>query len=258
MRTNRLIKFVLLFAIFLTFWQVFISAKNFLQVEGRASIEAFIPSPITVIESLYEYRSILFNELGFTLLRAGLGLILGVSFAVVACAIFFLRPGVRSFAMPLSMAVNSFPIIGFSPLLVLAFGQGSWTSIIFISALISYFPVLVSLDKALSINSKDYLELGKVWKVNNVKVFTHIQLPLVMPYVLNSLKLAIPASIVGVTLGEWLGADHGIGKLVILSLYQLNPGLLYSSLLLLLISSIFFVWLSAWVEKRYFPWLTNS
>jgi len=258
MNYSKSIKVILLLVVFILFWQSFISAKNALLVEGQASIEVFIPSPLTVVVSLYNNWEILITELGFTLSRAALGLAVGVSFAVLVSAVIFLIPELRSYALPISMAINSFPLIGFSPLIILAFGQGSWVGIVFISALISYFPILVSLDKALSMNSKEYLELGKIWGASDIKIFIHIQLPVVVPYVLNSLRLAIPASIVGTTLGEWLGANHGVGKLVIIALYQLNPGLLYSSLFLLLISSLFFVWVSSWVEKRYFPWVVNN
>lgn len=258
MKKSNFFKTITTITVFILCWQLFIFINNQNLSVDSTSIEAFIPSPTTVYKTIITNWRVLFTELGYTLFRSIIGLIFASILAVLANIIFFLKPRIKSFLMPISLAINSFPIIGFSPLIILTFGQGSWLGIIFISTLISYFPILISLDKALSINSKEFYELGKIWKASNLKIFTKIQLPLVMPYVVGSLKMAIPASIVGATLGEWLGTNHGIGRLVVISLYQLNPGLLYSSLLFLLVSSLFITWLSIIVEKNAFPWLENN
>jgi len=258
MKKSDFFKTTIIIIIFILCWQLFIIVNNQHISVGSTSIEAFIPSPYTVFKTIFNSWRVLFTELGYTLFRSIIGLIIGTVLAIFANAIFFLKPSIKPFAMPISLAINSFPIIGFSPLIILTFGQGSWLGIVFISALISYFPILISLDKALSLNSKEFYELGKIWKASNLKIFTNIQLPLVMPYVFGSLKMAIPASIVGATLGEWLGTNHGIGRLVVVSLYQLNPGLLYSSLLFLLVSSLFITWFSTIIEKKAFPWLENN
>lgn len=258
MKKSNFFKTTMTIVFFVLCWQLFIIISNQHISAESTSIEAFIPSPYTVFKTISTNWHILLTELGYTLFRAMFGLIIGIVLAVLANAIFFIKPGIKSFAMPISLAINSFPVIGFSPLIILTFGQGSWLGIVFISAMICYFPILTSLDKALSLNAKEFGELGKIWKASKLKIFINIQLPLVMPYVVGSLKMAIPASIVGATLGEWLGTNHGIGRLVVVSLYQLNPGLLYSSLLFLLISSLFITWLSTIIEKKAFPWLENN
>lgn len=257
MRKNNFTINMVIVVLVILLWEVFILIENHFLKPGVTSIEAFLPSPITVFKTMFSMSSILFSELAYTLSRAMFGLLIGVLFAVFANALFFIKPITRKYFLPISMAINSFPIMGFSPLIILVFGQGSWLGIVFISALISYFPVLISLERALALSSNEFYELGKVWKASRFKIFTYIQLPLVIPFVIGSLKLAIPASIIGATLGEWLGSNHGIGRLIVIALYQLNPGMLYAALLLLLISSILITWLSEYIERKLFPWINK-
>ena len=62
----------------------------------------------------------------------------------------------------------------------------------------------------------------------------------------------------GAVIGEWLGANSGIGRLMIASFYQLKPGLLYGSLLLVAIVSCSFIFILNLLEKKYFFFWGNK
>jgi ABC-type nitrate/sulfonate/bicarbonate transport system permease component len=241
--------------LFLFVWQIVFFVKVQTLSPGETSVEAFIPTPTTVALTFVDKHKLIISEFFHTFAKAFLGLVIGIVASVLINMLFWFRPRARNLFFPIFLAINSFPIIGFSPLIIMTFGQGSWLSIVFISALICYFPVLISLENALFSISRDFQELGQIWGVSPKRIYYKIQLPLLLPYLFGSLRLAVPASIVGATLGEWLGSNHGIGRLVVIALYQLDPGLLYACLLLVLVFSLLVIYLVSVIEKLFFPWM---
>jgi ABC-type nitrate/sulfonate/bicarbonate transport system permease component len=244
---------LLVFLGLIAFWQF---GESYLSSQmlgsGRASLEAFIPTPQTIVKTFVLEGGLIFSELSVTCLRASAGLIIGILFALLIVFLIYYFPFFRSVVIPISFAVNSFPIIGFSPIIILLFGQGSAWAIIFVSALISYFPTLVSLEAASrDIKSQTVMELMRVLNATRFQIIKKIILPNSVPYFFVSLKLAIPASIMGAVIGEWLGANNGIGRLMILSFYQMKPGLLYASLLSVVVVSCLIIALLSLLEKKY-------
>lgn len=252
---KKIILSILIFSILLVVWQVAEDRVNIQRLENnQTALGAFIPTPSTIVKSFNNDWQNIFRELGYTLRKAGLGFIIGVLFAVLMAIIFLFSPFIRNLIFPLAFAINSFPIVGFAPAIVLIFGQGSFFSIVFISALICYFPTLISMDTAFHEADKNLLELMKVFNANKWQTLFKVRLPLAMPYLFLSMKLAIPAAIIGATIGEWLGAKNGIGQLITIALYQLKPGLLYASLISITIVSCLSIIILSITQHFLFPW----
>jgi ABC-type nitrate/sulfonate/bicarbonate transport system permease component len=252
----RNIFFSILFIFLLLFsWQILQSRIDKERIaNNETSLEAFIPTPLTIAKTFLSDGKNILKELSHTLKKAFLGLLLGVSVAILMASIFLFFPAVRNLTLPLTFAINSFPIIGFAPAIVLIFGQGSLQSIVFISALICYFPTLISIDTAFKETDKNLLEIMEVLGASKLQTLKIIHIPLAIPYLFLSLKLAIPASIIGATIGEWLGAREGIGQLITIALYRLNPGILYSSLISIALSSALIIAFLSILEYFLFPW----
>lgn len=204
---------ILVFFILLTIWQVFEDRFNAQQIANHeTAFEAFIPTPLTIIKTFNNNWNNILRELSYTLRNAFFGFAIGVIFAIIFAVTFLCLPFIRNLIFPLSFAINSFPIVGFAPAIILIFGQGSYWSIIFISALICYFPTLISMDTAFHETDKDLIELMHVLNASKLQTLFKIRLPIAMPYLFLSMKLAIPASIIGATIGEWLGSDMVLGS----------------------------------------------
>jgi ABC-type nitrate/sulfonate/bicarbonate transport system permease component len=259
MKTKYVLSLILIFVVFALTWQFFEYLINIGRLKsGLTSLEAFLPTPITVFKTILDNFGLLTTELGYTLFRGIFGLIVGtiLSFIMIVLIIFF--PKSRNIFMPITVSLNSFPMIGFAPIIILIFGQGSALGIIFISAIISYFPTFVILDKATREVNEEFVNLAKIWGASKWSVFTKIQLPYILPYLFTSFKLALPASIIGATLGEWLGTRNGIGQLITISLYQLKPGMVYASLLMVVASVGILIAIINFIEKIIIPWKVEN
>jgi len=252
---KKVVLTLLTFFILLFIWQIAEDRVNVKRLENdQTALEAFIPTPLTILKTFANDWQNIVKELSYTLEKAGLGFAFGVIFAVLAACIFIFLPFIRNLIFPLAFAINSFPIVGFAPAIVLIFGQGSYVSIVFISALICYFPTLISLDTAFRETDRDLLELMEVLNASKWQTLFKVRLPLAIPYLFLSMKLAIPASVIGATIGEWLGSRNGIGQLITIALYQLKPGLLYASLISITIVSTLSILILSIIEKVLFPW----
>jgi len=257
---NRKIVSIIVVLFVLVFcWQIFENRANVSRMEGgQTGIEAFIPTPLTILYTFQNQGDIIFVNILYTIERALVGFIIGTSFGVAMAIMFLFFPSVRSIAFPFAFTVNSFPIVGFAPMIILAFGQGSGISIIFISALICYFPVLINMDSALQNTNRDLLDVTRVLNATLLQELFKLRLPLALPQLFLSMKLALPASIIGATIGEWLGTRNGIGQLITIALYQLKPGLLYASLIAVALVSVMFIALLALIESRLLMWNSDK
>ena len=240
----------------LVVWQTVEDHTNELRyVEGKTSLEFFIPTPLTIIQAGFENHKQIIRAMGQTLVKALVGFTIGMAFAIMMAVLYSLIPVLRTATFPIAFALQSFPVVGIAPVVVLAFGQDSFMSIVVISALLTYFPILLSFDDAFKNIDKEYMELSFIYNANKWQTLRYVKFPLATSSFLTALKLATPGSIVGATIGEWMGSSSGIGRMITLALYQLKPGILYSCLIVLAIVSASTILLIKLIECFCFSWI---
>lgn len=249
---NKNVGLIVFLVLFLSLWQIGEEWYSSKMVSlGRTSMEVFIPTPKTIFKTIIFDANIIFPELFTTLCRALIGFSFGSILAIFFVFLIYFSSLLKSIIMPIAFAINSFPVIGFSPLIIMIFGQGSPMSIIFVATLIAYFPSLVSLEAASrEIRSQSIMDLMKVLNASRFQILQKIIIPNSISYFFISAKLSLPASIMGAVIGEWFGANSGIGRLMITSFYQLKPGLLYGSLFVVVFVSCTFVLILRLLEKK--------
>src|ERR1700750_2591954 len=236
-------------------WQVIEQHLNAGRVDrGLASLDVVVPRPNQIVASFYENLALIQTAMAATLLKAGLGSAIGATVAVSIAISYCLPPSLRTATMPLAYAFNSFPVFGLVPAIILAFGPDNAMSIAVIAALLSYFPILLTLDHALTNAPTEFRELAELSNCGRLRELWHIRLPIGLPALFIGLRLAVPGTIVGATVGELLGSRDGIGNLVSTSLYQLNPARMYAAFLeVAAVCSLFVVGLTL-LEKAVVPW----
>jgi ABC-type nitrate/sulfonate/bicarbonate transport system permease component len=244
------------------FWVAFLGGWEIIQrlittqrlAQGQTGLDAFFPTPSTIMFTFVQDWQYISTALLVTVGRGLIGCGIGALLALSVAALLDYIPRLRGFIMPTMFAVNAFPIIGFAPLIILMFGQGSILSIIFVATLISYFPILITLDHAIRHTSRDLLASLEVAGATRRQLLWHVKIPLAQPNLFVALRLALPASIIGAMIGEWLGARSGIGNLITIGLYQLKPGLLYGALFALTTISAMLTWALHALERACLPW----
>jgi NitT/TauT family transport system permease protein len=83
-----------------------------------------------------------------------------------------------------------------------------------ICALIVFFPVAVATMVGIRSIDARLLELGHSLRASRAQVFRHLELPAAMPQILGGMRVGVTLAVIGAIVGEWAGADRGLGVLV--------------------------------------------
>lgn len=236
-------------------WQIAQDYHNEKRLQANlTSLEFFIPSPRSFFTAFRNNWDVIQIAMFATLQKSFFGFFIGATLAICVVSLYFMLPWLRSATLPMAYAINSVPVVGFAPIIVLAFGQGSFSTIAFLAAMVSYFPIVITLDSSIHNIDRKYVELLKVYNANSVQMLKYVYIPLTLPNFFIAIKLAIPASLIGAVIGEWMGSRTGIGNLMMICMYQLKPGLLYACLFQIAIVSSVIVLTLGIIKNKVLPW----
>lgn len=219
-------------------------------------------SPQRVFEYLFqdedaaEHRSAVLSGLGRTLLDAMSGLVIGgIASNVVAC-IFVLNRSLERALMPIAVALQTVPIVAFVPLLALVFGRGLASTVI-VTSIIVFFPTLVLVTHGLRSVSQQSVDLMRSYNASELDLLLKVRLPSALPSIFAASKIAVPGSILGALLAEWLVTGEGLGFEMLISTTQNNYRGLWAATATLTMFAIVVYTLTTIVERivleRYAP-----
>ena len=186
------------------------------------------PSPSEVATTFVAKFPILLHNFWPTLYESVLGFLAGNLAAVLIAVAFVHSKTVEKAFFPLAVFINTIPILAIAPILVLIFGPGLTAKVV-IAGLICFFPTLVNMVRGLQSVSAQSLELARILSASKAEIFWKIRLPSSMPFLFSALKIAATTCVIGAIVGEWVGADVGLGALIIDSTFNFRSALLYAT-----------------------------
>jgi NitT/TauT family transport system permease protein len=148
-----------------------------------------------------------------TLLEIGLGFGLGAGLALIVGYVLARSPFVERLVSPYIVAAQATPILAIAPLLALWFGPGL-TSKVLICALIVFFPIAISTMVGIRSVDARLLELGRSLRASRRQVLWTLEIPAALPSIFGGLRVGVTLAVVGAIVGEWAGADRGLGVLI--------------------------------------------
>ncbi|WP_459500313.1 ABC transporter permease [Bacillus sp. C1] len=248
-RVTELLPALILSSILLVAWEV----------GARIVDEMYIlPSPTAILVKMWALREILFTvhlpaTLYVVLIGVVISVVLGVGLAILMNASIWME---RAF-YPLLVASQTIPITALAPLFVLWFGYSIWSKVI-VTVLITFFPIAVNTYDGLRSTKKEWEELLVTYGATKKDIFLKLKLPSALPYFFSALKIAVPLSVIGAAIGEWLGAQAGLGYFSKRMMTQLDGAGVFAPIVLLSLLAIFFVLLVSILEKKLISWRKHS
>ncbi len=174
------------------------------------------PSPLAVWEHLTtasdaaENRAGVLDGLARTLLDSVSGLIIGSALSIAVACVFVLYRPVERALLPIGVALQTVPIVAFVPLLALLFGRGLVSTVI-VTTIIVFFPTLVLVTHGLRSVSAQSIDLMRAYDASERDLLLKVRLPSALPSLFAAAKIAVPGSILGALLAEWLVTGAGLG-----------------------------------------------
>jgi len=114
---------------------------------------------------------------------------------------------------PYLVAAQAVPILALAPLLALWFGPGLLGKVI-ICGLIVFFPVAIATMVGIRSVDRGLLELARSLRATRRQILITLEIPGALPSILGGLRVGVTLAVVGAIVGEWAGADKGLGVLV--------------------------------------------
>ena len=117
---------------------------------------------------------------------------------------------VEGFVYPLLVFSQSIPKIAIAPLFVVWFGFGIVPKVIS-AFMLGFFPVVVSTVMGFKSLEREMIDLAFSMGSSRWQMFYKINLPHALPAIFSGMKISITLAVVGAVVGEFVGANSGIG-----------------------------------------------
>lgn len=213
-----------------------------------------LPPPTEVVGKVWELRSTLFLEqLPATLLIVVIGLAISILLGVGLAIWMHISKPVERAIYPIIIASQTIPTIALAPIFVLWFGYSIWSKVV-VTILITFFPIAVNSFDGLKSSSKELRELMQTMGAGKKDIFIKLDVPSAMPHFYSGLKVAFPLSVIGAAIGEWLGAQAGLGYFSRRMMTQFDGAGVFAPIVLLSLMGIVLFLLVSIFEKRTFKW----
>ena len=184
-----------------------------------------------------------------TVVEVALGFGLGASLAVVVGYLLARVRIAERVLSPYIVAAQAIPILVFAPLMALWFGPGI-TAKVLICALIVFFPIAIATMVGIRSVDARLLELARSLRATRRQVVTTLEIPAALPSIFGGLRVGATLSVVGAIVGEWAGADQGLGLLLNLARGSLfDIPLLFATVLTIALLGIVLYGLVVLVER---------
>ncbi len=242
-------RWVILFSLLLALalWQVLILLGDF---------PTFIlPPPQMVVERMERALSdgTLLRHTSVTMLEVLLGLSAG-SFAATFLGYLLAKFRVlERLLSPYLVASQAIPLVAIAPLLVIWFGPGIFSKIL-ICSLIVFFPVLVNTVVGLRAVPQNLRDLMHSMRATPLQVLRYLEIPAALPIFLGGLRIGATLSVIGAVVGEFVGADRGLGFLINVGRGQYDTALVFVAIFTLIAMALTLYGLVVLLEKRLLAW----
>ena len=239
---------------------IFLFALLMLWQLGAMEVNAayILPTPLQILQKLWELRVILFTvHLPATMTVTGIGLLISMVLGLGLAVIMDGSPLVQKCLYPVVVASQTIPTTAIAPLFVLWFGYGIWSKVL-VTVLITFFPITITVYDGLRSAKTEMAELLQTYGAAKRDIFLKIKVPCALPYFFSAIKMAVPMSIIGAAIGEWLGAKSGLGYFSRRMMTQLDGAGVFAPIVLLSVAAILAVAVVNLLEKRFVRWRGES
>ena len=212
-----------------------------------------LPPPTVIFQTFIEE----FGRLAFhgwvTLYEMLLGYGLAVAVAIPLAIAITSSERFDRFTMPTLLFFQVIPKVAVSPLFLVWFGVGALPKIL-VAFLISFFPIVIDAAVGLRSMSAEMRDLARSMGATRMQIFAQFRLPTSLPYLFSGLKVAATLAVAGAVVGEFVGADKGLGYLLLVTNSNLETALMFATLFALTIIGLLFFYAVEFLEALLIPW----
>ena len=192
-------------------------------------------------------------HIGVTALEAALGFVIGSSLGVAFGLGVAHWPLAHKIIYPYLIAFQALPKVAIAPLFVIWWGFGIEAKVV-MTSVITFFPMLVNSIAGYYAVDPDRIDMARSCGASGTQIFTKIIIPSSLPFLFAGLNMAAVLALLGALVGEYVGAQSGIGMLLI----QYDNNMRIDAVFSLLVVLAVFGWMLSHavtlLERRFCFW----
>ena len=225
------------------------------QVAAMIISAAYIlPSPIQILVKIWDLRKNLFLvQLPATMSVTFIGLLISIVFGLALAVIMDLNKKIADAVYPIVIASQTIPTTAIAPLFVLWFGYSIWSRVL-VTILITFFPITITVSDGFRSTKREMEELLITYGARKTDIFFKLKIPSALPYFFSAIKMAIPLSVIGAAIAEWLGAQSGLGYFSKRMMTQLDGAGVFAPIVLLSVTAMVAVAIVGILEEKCIKW----
>jgi NitT/TauT family transport system permease protein len=194
---------------------------------------------------------------GITALEIVVGFALGALLGVVVGVALGLSPSAEAILSPYILALQIAPKVAFAPLFVMWLGYTVYPKIL-VAILIVFFPIMVNVLSAIRTVDPDMINLVRTLNGRRLQIFRLVEFPSAMPALFSGLRIGSTLAVIGVTVGELVGGNLGLGFLLVSSEGQGNTAAVFVTIIMLTLIGIVAYGAVVWAERRVLHYLPKA
>jgi NitT/TauT family transport system permease protein len=215
--------------------------------------EFLVPAPSRFFARLVQSRDLFWTHSLVTGYEVILGFVAAAIISIPLALVIASVPIVERGVYPLIVFFQLIPKIAIAPLFIVWFGFTLFPKIL-LTFLLCFFPVLVdSMTGFKAIDPRLYY-ISRSMGASRWQTFRHIRLPAAMPFIFSGLKVSIVFAATGAIVGEFVGANEGLGYLLMRGTSYLDTPLIFAALVALSIMGLVFNYIVEGGEQLIMPW----
>jgi len=212
-----------------------------------------LPTPTAVAKAMIQYWPAIWSNGLQTLMTTLLGFGLAIVFGLLLGIAIGWSKLIYGALYPVMIAFNAVPKVAVVPILIIWFGIGTVPAIL-TAFLISFFPIVVNVATGLATTEPELQDVLRALGASKLDIVRKVGIPRSMPYFFGSLKVAITLAFVGSVVSENIGANTGLGKMMLDAQAGFNVELVFAGVMALAILGIALYAVTALIEKRFTAW----
>lgn len=247
MRARDFILRLLFIAALLAVWEAL--------VRGFDVPAYLLPTPTAIFKALVNgTMSGLYEEhVGVTISETLMGFVVGTVGGLLLGTAVALSRRFDYFIYPIIVMFQAMPKVALAPLIIVWFGLGI-TSKVVNAGLVCFFPLMINTIVGLRSAEEDRISLMRSLAASPLQIFWMLRVPNALPYIFAGLEIAMIFALIGAIVGEFVGAQSGLGMLIQSMNFTMDVAGQFSVLLILSVIGLVLNAIVALVRRRALFW----
>lgn len=213
-----------------------------------------LPSPTEIVAKIWELRRTLFLvQLPSTMSVTVIGLLISIVFGLALAIAMDMNKKIADALYPIVIASQTIPTTAIAPLFVLWFGYSIWARVL-VTILITFFPITITVYDGFRATKREKEELLITYGASKWDIFFKLKIPSALPHFFSAIKMAIPLSVIGAAIAEWLGAQSGLGYFSKRMMTQLDGAGVFAPIVILSVTAMISVAVIGVIEEKLIKW----